>query len=90
MSYQELETSRIERNKFIEQIDVLVQKNQQLEQELQQVRGSEERFRQIADNVRSNSKFESNRGYRTRLTVAQQDRKKSEIKSELIYGSQSA
>ena len=49
---QELETSRIERNKFIEQIDVLIQKNQQLEQKLQQVQEREERFRQIADNVR--------------------------------------
>ncbi len=52
MSHQELETSRIERNKFIEQIDVLVQKNQQLKQELQQVQEREERFRQIAENVR--------------------------------------
>ena len=52
MSYQELENSRIERKKFIEQIDVLVHKNQQLEQELEEVRASETRFRQIADNVR--------------------------------------
>ena len=52
MPYQELETSRIERNKFIEQIDVLLQKNQQLKQELQQVQETEERFRQIAENVR--------------------------------------
>ena len=52
MSYQELETSRIERNKFIEQIDVLVQKNQQLQQELEQVQARAERFRQIAENVR--------------------------------------
>ncbi|MEM9275293.1 MAG: EAL domain-containing protein [Cyanobacteria bacterium P01_F01_bin.143] len=52
MSYQELENSRIERKKFIEQIDVLVHKNQQLEQELEEVRASEARFRQIADNVR--------------------------------------
>ncbi len=52
MSYQDLETSRIERNKFIEQIDVLVQKNQQLKQELEQVQAREERFRQIAENVR--------------------------------------
>lgn len=52
MPYQELETSHIERNKFIEQIDVLVQKNQQLKQELQQVQEREDRFRQIAENVR--------------------------------------
>ena len=52
MPYQELETSHIERNKFIEQIDVLVQTNQQLKQELQQVQEREDRFRQIAENVR--------------------------------------
>ena len=52
MPHQELETSRVERTKFIEQIDVLIQKNQQLEQELQHVQEREERFRQIADNVR--------------------------------------
>ncbi|MDJ0897512.1 MAG: EAL domain-containing protein [Xenococcus sp. MO_188.B8] len=51
MPYQEIETSRLERNKLIEQINVLVQKNQQLEQELEKVQASEERFRQIAENI---------------------------------------